>query len=48
MKVTNFSQSGLTRDTIMVPSATPGARPMTIGSTRRHTVGSASRFTHRT
>ena len=37
MNVPNFSQPGLTRDTSIVPTMTPGARPMTIGSTRRHT-----------
>ncbi len=47
-KVMNLSQPGLTDDTIMVPSATPGARPITIVSTRRHTEGMASRFTHST
>ena len=48
MKVPNFSQPGLTRDTSIVPTITPGARPITIGSTRRHTIDSASRFTHST
>ena len=48
MKVPNFSQPGLTCDTSIVPTITPGARPITIGRTRRHTIGSASRFTHST
>ena len=48
MKVPNFSQPGLTRETSIVPTITPGASPMTIGSTRRHTVESASRLTHNT
>src|SRR5678815_1235336 len=48
MNVPNFSQPGLTNDTSAVPASTPGARPTTIGSTRRHTLGSAARFTHNT
>jgi hypothetical protein len=48
MNVPNLSQPGLTEETRAVPSSTPGARPITIGSTRRHTVGSAARLTHNT
>ena len=44
----SFSHAGLTRDTISVPRMMPGSRPMTIGSTRRQTSASASRFTHST
>src|SRR5207244_13289510 len=37
-----------TRRTSDVPSTTPGARPRTIGRTRRHTWGTLARLTHRT
>src|SRR6185437_8702614 len=47
-KVPNFSHSGRTCTTISVPSATPGARPIAIGSRRARTAARPLRLTHST
>ena len=38
MNVPNRRYPGLTRESSAVPATMPGARPITIGSTRRHTL----------
>ena len=48
VKVATFIQRGSTRAISSVPITTPTGRPSTIGSIRRHTAGTARRFTNTT